>query len=111
MQEQWLIYLSGHHLSFRIRNPIYNNEILTYLFYCSNDDGNGLEIQPLGSWELIEVLADPGDGSGTIEPVESNKTMDFSANGIVTTNSSLCDPYSDEVSKVHQHPSRTQSYL
>ncbi len=71
--------------------------IIRVLLSCSNDEQNNSEVQLLGNWTLIEVLADPGDGSGTFEPIQSNKTIEFRADGIVTTNSSLCDPYSDEV--------------
>ncbi len=44
-----------------------------------------------GNWRLIEVLADPGDGSGTFQVVVSNKLMEFNANGTVTCNGNLCD--------------------
>lgn len=42
-------------------------------------------------------MADPGDGSGTFQPVESDKTIEFKNNGSVITNNSLCDPYSEEI--------------
>ncbi|WP_428743437.1 hypothetical protein [Tenacibaculum sp.] len=66
------------------------------MFSCSNDQ-NSFETELIGKWKLIEVLADPGDGSGAFEPVESDKTIEFKNNGILTTNSSLCKPYSDEI--------------
>lgn len=44
-----------------------------------------------GEWQLTEILADPGDGSGTFRPVDNNKTLTFYANGEVTaTNGTLC---------------------
>ena len=64
---------------------------------CSNDDQKNSETELIGNWKLIEVLADPGDGSGTFQSVESDKTIEFKVNGIVTTNGSLCDPYSEEM--------------
>lgn len=64
---------------------------------CSNDDQKISESKLIGSWKLVEVLADPGDGKGTFRPVESNKTIQFQENGTITTNSSLCDPYSNEI--------------
>ncbi|CAM1372363.1 conserved hypothetical protein [Tenacibaculum litoreum] len=70
--------------------------VVSFMFSCSNDEEN-LETELIGKWKLIEVLADPGDGSGTFEPVESNKTIEFKSDGTLVTNSSLCDPYSDEV--------------
>lgn len=52
----------------------------------------------LGSWKLIEQLADPGDGSGTFQPITSDKVLVFNANGVVESkNGSLCAPYSDEM--------------
>ena len=45
----------------------------------------------MGNWKLKEVLADPGDGSGTFLPVQSNKRITFEANGVITSNGSLCD--------------------
>ena len=44
-----------------------------------------------GNWRLIEVLADPGDGSGTFQVVVSNKLMEFNSNGAVSCNGNLCD--------------------
>ncbi len=58
---------------------------------------NNSETELIGNWKLIEVLADPGNGSGTFQPVETTKTIEFKTDGIITTNSSLCDPYSDEM--------------
>ncbi|TDQ28646.1 hypothetical protein [Tenacibaculum caenipelagi] len=66
------------------------------MFSCSNDQ-NSFETELIGKWKLIEVLADPGDRSGTFEPVEGNKTIEFKSDGTLTTNSSLCEPYSDEI--------------
>ena len=52
----------------------------------TNDNGN-----LIGQWKLIEVLLDPGDGSGTFTEVESNKIISFSEDGIISSNGSLCD--------------------
>ena len=68
---------------------------IALLLSCSNDDQNNSEL--IGNWKLIEILADPGDGSGTFQAVESTKTIEFKNNGTVITNSSLCDPYSEEI--------------
>ncbi|WP_299891971.1 hypothetical protein [uncultured Lacinutrix sp.] len=67
------------------------------LFSCNNDDDSNSNTRLVGNWKLIEVLADPGGGSGTFQPIDSNKILEFNDNGIVTTNISLCDPYSDEI--------------
>ena len=71
--------------------------VIAILYSCSNDDEFNSEKRLIGNWKLIEILADPGNGSGTFQSVESNKTVEFKIDGIITTNSSLCDPYSDEM--------------
>lgn len=59
---------------------------------CNNDDNNQTVVEStvLGEWTLIEVLSDPGDGSGTFQPVQSHKTLMFTANGDVTSNGNIC---------------------
>lgn len=48
------------------------------------------EPQLVNSWRLIEVLADPGDGSGTFQPVASDKTIEFFSDGTISSNGILC---------------------
>lgn len=43
-----------------------------------------------GTWQLKEMLADPGDGSGVFYPVQSNKKLTFNSDGVVTSNGSIC---------------------
>jgi heat shock protein HslJ len=70
---------------------------LSFLISCSeNNDDNIENTQLIGKWKLIEQLADPGDGSGTFKSIESQKFIEFKDEGIITSNGSLCDPYSDE---------------
>ena len=70
---------------------------LSFLISCSTNNDDSLEnIQLTGKWKLIEQLADPGDGSGIFKSIESDKILEFSSKGNVTSNVSLCDPYSDE---------------
>ena len=70
---------------------------LCFLTSCSeNNDDNIENPQLIGKWKLIEQLADPGDGSGTFKSIESQKFIEFKDEGIITSNGSLCDPYSDE---------------
>lgn len=68
------------------------------LISCSKDENeNSVTTELVGQWKLIEQLADPGDGSGTFQSIDSEKTIEFSENEIVTSkNGSLCQPYSDE---------------
>ncbi|MCI4671642.1 MAG: hypothetical protein MRZ79_26105 [Bacteroidia bacterium] len=44
----------------------------------------------LGTWRLEEVLADPGDGSGTFQPVDSDAEIRFLNDGTFTSNTALC---------------------
>ena len=63
--------------------------IITLLFNsCSNDNSENIDL--IGKWRLIEVLADPGDGSGVFRSVNSSKTLEFFADGTVKSNGSLC---------------------
>lgn len=58
---------------------------------CQNDDDSNSDLELIGNWKLIEVLADPGDGSGTFYPVESKKIITFKTDGTITSNGNLCD--------------------
>ncbi|XCF07480.1 hypothetical protein ABI125_06380 [Tamlana crocina] len=44
----------------------------------------------MGQWKLIEQLMDPGDGSGTFQPVTSNRVFEFFSDGSVTVNGDMC---------------------
>jgi hypothetical protein len=63
---------------------------LGFLLSC-NKKTDPISSSIVGTWKLIEVLADPGDGSGTFQPVNSTKTIIFDANGNVSSNGSMCD--------------------
>ncbi|WP_417612368.1 hypothetical protein [Owenweeksia hongkongensis] len=65
--------------------------ILGTIASCSKDDDKQTETATGDTYKLIEVLADPGDGSGTFQPVSSNKTIEFKTNGTVVSNGKLCD--------------------
>ncbi len=68
------------------------------LISCSKNDNDNLKTDELiGQWKLIEQLADPGDGSGTFQSIDSQKIIEFYTNETVTSqNGSLCQPYSEE---------------
>lgn len=59
----------------------------------------------VGTWRLIEVLADPGDGSGTFQPVISSKTVTFETNGTVSCLGNLCNL------SIASSPQTTGTYL
>ncbi len=63
--------------------------LMSALNSCSNSAA--VENELTGSWKLVETLADPGDGSGTYQPVESEKTITFNSDGTVRVlNGSFC---------------------
>jgi hypothetical protein len=60
---------------------------------CNNDDDNqngSTDSEAVGTWELIEIYSDPGDGSGDFVAVESDKSIQFNANGTLSSNANLC---------------------
>ena len=59
--------------------------IIAFVSSCNEVDA-GL----VSKWRLIELLADPGDGSGTFQPVASNKMIEFYDDGTITSNGSIC---------------------
>ena len=65
--------------------------LLVILSSCSSDDSKPTdETGLIGKWKLIEQLADPGDGSGTFQSINSNRTIEFFKNGTVEVNGGLC---------------------
>ena len=61
---------------------------------CSKDDPI-IEGDLTGTWILIEQLADPGNGSGTFQPVDSDKTITFLENNQFFSNGNLCQTFQD----------------
>lgn len=45
----------------------------------------------LGDWKLVQVLADPGDGSGTFQDIDSDSELSFQSDGTFISNSPLCN--------------------
>ncbi|GGB65223.1 hypothetical protein GCM10007424_01440 [Flavobacterium suaedae] len=70
--------------------------LLTLLFLtvsCSDDDDNKTTPQQstiIGTWQLVEVYFDPGDGSGDFTAVDSDKTITFNTDATVSSNGDLC---------------------
>lgn len=61
------------------------------VYGCTKNEVNLKESDLMGKWKLIEVLADPGDGSGTFRQVNSNKIIEFHSDGTLTSNGSICN--------------------
>jgi hypothetical protein len=65
--------------------------IILTVISCSKNDDDTLNSLLKGTWKLTEVLADPGDGSGTFNSVNSNKILIFSNGGNLSSNGVICD--------------------
>lgn len=68
--------------------------LMGLLINCT-DDSEGADPTLEGRWQLKAVLNDPGDGSGTFQPVESDKYIEFLLNGEVRSNGNLCSSGGD----------------
>ena len=66
--------------------------LLTLILSC-DENNPSVAADPtelLGTWKLVEVLADPGDGSGEFMPVESSRTITFLSFNTLNTNADFC---------------------
>ena len=61
--------------------------LLSLIISCKKKDSGSLT----GTWELKEVLMDPGNGSGVFNAVSSDKNLVFHTNGNVNSNGLICD--------------------
>ncbi len=83
----------------KIKNCIMKKVILVltligFVLSCGKDDNTNTNVDEtflIGTWRLVENLADPGDGSGVFLAVDSNKQITFNSDGTITSNGSLCD--------------------
>jgi hypothetical protein len=66
------------------------------LIACSNDDdANSADAELVGTWKLVSIYSDPGDGSGDFVAVSSDKTITFNADGTLNSNANLCLLFSE----------------
>ena len=61
--------------------------ILSLFTSCKKNKRDSLT----GTWELKEVLMDPGNGSGVFTAGSSDKNLVFHTNGNVNSNGIICD--------------------
>ncbi len=64
--------------------------IIPLLLSCKKDNTNP-DNAIVGTWKLIAMYADPGDGSGDFVSVNSQKTIVFKADGTYSSNGNICD--------------------
>jgi hypothetical protein len=70
------------------------------LYSCtSSTEEVALDQTEVGTWQLIEILLNPGDNSGTFQPVVSAKTVTFDANGTISCRGNLCDLSTNSVTQ------------
>lgn len=74
-----------------MKNSILLLILLNLLISCNKNDQELAPASLIGTWKLTEMLQDPGDGSGTFQPVNSNKKIVFVNSNQVTSNGVLCD--------------------
>lgn len=86
-----LAYIDQKYIS--MKKGILLITIIGLLFSCSdrNEDLSAIETTLIGKWKLIEVLIDPGDGSGTYIGVSSEKIVEFHNDGTITSNGTICE--------------------
>jgi hypothetical protein len=60
---------------------------------CETTAGNEKESSSclIGTWRLVETLMDPGNGSGTYQEVDYDKTITFKADSTFTSSMKLCN--------------------
>ncbi len=64
--------------------------LLLFVVACEKDDISG-PTELVGTWRLVEILADPGDGSGTFQPVDSDRRISFLADETFTATGNVCN--------------------
>ncbi|WP_116125022.1 lipocalin family protein [Lewinella sp. IMCC34183] len=79
-----------HTLSFVTR--FLSGLLFALVFSACSSGGVGDDHPLIGTWQLDEQLVDIGDGSGTYQPVDSDRTLTFRSDGTVTANFNFCNP-------------------
>ncbi len=74
----------------RILSFVYSIALLISVVACNSDDNEESAQGILGEWLLIEMLADPGDGSGEYVAVDSSKRINLMADGTYSSNGDIC---------------------
>ena len=69
--------------------------LLALFLACDKDDVVPENPDLIGTWHLIEQYADPGDGSGDYEPIDSDFQVTFDEDGFFSANGEMCGMSSD----------------
>jgi len=65
--------------------------LVSFIFSCDDTDDFNREVELTGTWKLVELYSDPGDGSGKFNRVNSEKVFIFKEDGTLTSNGSICE--------------------
>ncbi|BAO54745.1 hypothetical protein [Nonlabens marinus] len=65
--------------------------ILGFFLSCDETDDVNRDTELIGTWKLVELYSDPGDGSGRFNRVNSEKVIIFKEDGALTSNGSICE--------------------
>jgi hypothetical protein len=63
---------------------------MAFAFLSCEKDNELPSTELSGNWLLVEALYDPGDGSGTFETVDSDKTITFNVDGTYSATGTIC---------------------
>ncbi len=58
---------------------------------CLKSDDTEPIPELIGTWKLVAVYNDPGDGSGDYVTVESSKVLTFKTSNVLTSNGTICN--------------------
>ncbi len=77
-----------------MKKPIILAILIAFSIGCNKEKKESIkspdQTSLVGQYKLIEILADPGDGSGTFQAVNSNKVVQFYSDSTITSNGDLC---------------------
>lgn len=65
--------------------------LASIIFSCSKEEEKEKLPTTENTYQLIEVLADPGDGSGAFQSVTSSKSLVLKSDGTISSNGQICD--------------------
>lgn len=66
------------------------NLFIALFFISSCKQDQPIDENVIGAWQHSETLMDIGDGNGSYQKVDSEKTLLFTAYGTVISNQSIC---------------------
>ncbi|MDT0557276.1 hypothetical protein RM697_01370 [Ichthyenterobacterium sp. W332] len=79
-----------------MKNVVILCMLCVFFIACNNDDTNNSQVTDIvGTWKLIEYYADPGNGVVNFIPIVSDKTIEFNADGSLSSNADLCQLFSE----------------